>query len=158
MFLSTQFGSPPVFPSAWPYRYTYISFCGFSSPYVLRLMLAFSLPKSLGSSVAFDAMVSIATMALYIAYGLPIFFRVTLARKHFKPGPFSLGRYGLLVGWIAVFWVVTITVLFSLPVAFPVTLKNLNYTPIAASALVVFVLSSWFLSARHWFQGPATMK
>ncbi|KAG8366665.1 hypothetical protein BUALT_Bualt17G0103200 [Buddleja alternifolia] len=46
---------------------------------------------SLGSLVAFQAMVSIATIRLYIAYALPIFFRVTLAQRSFTPGPFNLG-------------------------------------------------------------------
>ncbi|KAM3330960.1 hypothetical protein ACQJBY_027207 [Aegilops geniculata] len=117
--------------------------------------LCMALP-SLGSLVAFQAMVSIATIGLYIAYALPIFFRVTLARKHFVPGPFNLGRYGVLVGWVAVLWVVTITVLFSLPVTYPVTKDTLNYTPVAVGGLFILVLTSWVLSARHWFKGPVT--
>ncbi|XP_010278618.1 PREDICTED: amino-acid permease BAT1 homolog isoform X2 [Nelumbo nucifera] len=111
---------------------------------------------SLGSLVAFQAMVSIATIGLYIAYALPIFFRVTLARKSFVPGPFNLGRYGVLVGWVAVLWVSTITVLFSLPVAYPVTKDTLNYTPVAVGGLLILTVSSWILSARHWFKGPIT--
>ncbi|KAL6615552.1 hypothetical protein ACP70R_037822 [Stipagrostis hirtigluma subsp. patula] len=79
----------------------------------------------------FQAMVSIATIGLYISYALPILFRVTLARKHFVPGPFNLGRYIVLVGWFAVLWVATITVLFSLPVTYPVTTDTLNSTPVA---------------------------
>ncbi|XP_004497031.1 amino-acid permease BAT1 homolog isoform X4 [Cicer arietinum] len=59
---------------------------------------------SLGSIVAFQAMVSIAVIGLYIAYALPIFFRVTLARKHFVAGPFNLGRYGIIIGLVAVIW------------------------------------------------------
>ncbi|XP_044488024.1 amino-acid permease BAT1-like [Mangifera indica] len=110
----------------------------------------------LGSIVAFQAMVSIATIGLYIAYALPIFFRVTLAHKSFTPGPFSLGRYGLLVGWVAVLWVVTISVLFSLPVAYPITSETLNYTPVAVGGLLVLTVSSWIFSARHWFKGPIT--
>ncbi|KAK7854302.1 amino-acid permease bat1 [Quercus suber] len=90
---------------------------------------------SLGSTVAFQAMVSIATIGLYIAYALPIFFRVTLAHKSFIPGPFNLGRYGILVGWIAVLWVATISVLFSLPVSYPITNETLNYTPVAVGCL-----------------------
>ncbi|XBI18066.1 hypothetical protein VPH35_059955 [Triticum aestivum] len=117
--------------------------------------LCMALP-SLGSLVAFQAMVSIATIGLYIAYALPIFFRVTLARKHFVPGPFNLGRYGVLVGWVAVLWVVTITVLFSLPVTYPVTKDTLNYTPVAVGGLFILVLTSWVVSARHWFKGPVT--
>lgn len=111
---------------------------------------------SLGSLVAFQAMVSIATIGLYIAYALPIFFRVTLARKSFTPGPFNLGRYGVLVGWIAVLWVVTISVLFSLPVSYPVSSQTLNYTPVAVSGLLILTVSSWVLSARFWFKGPIT--
>ncbi|WCJ24457.1 Amino-acid permease BAT1 [Euphorbia peplus] len=110
----------------------------------------------LGSAVAFQAMVSIATIGLYIAYALPIFFKVTLARKTFSPGPFSLGRYSEVVGWIAVLWVVTISVLFSLPVAYPITNETLNYTPVAVGGLLFLTVSFWVLSARHWFKGPIT--
>ncbi|KAJ0094831.1 hypothetical protein Patl1_15083 [Pistacia atlantica] len=110
----------------------------------------------LGSTVAFQAMVSIATIGLYIAYALPIFFRVTLARKSFIPGPFNLGRYGVLVGWVAVLWVATISVLFSLPVAYPITSETLNYTPVAVGGLLVLTISSWIFGARHWFRGPIT--
>ncbi|GAB2280027.1 Mitochondrial branched-chain amino acid (BCAA) aminotransferase [Dionaea muscipula] len=109
---------------------------------------------SLGSLVAFQAMASISTIGSYIAYGLPIFFRVTTARKSFVPGPFSLGRYGILVGWIAVLWVITISVLFSLPIAYPITASNLNYTPVVVGGLLLLSISSWILSGRHWFSGP----
>ncbi|PWZ11284.1 Amino-acid permease BAT1 [Zea mays] len=119
------------------------------------IALCMALP-SLGSLVAFQAMVSIATVGLYISYALPVLFRVTLARKCFVPGPFSLGRYGVMVGWVAVLWVATISVLFSLPVAYPVTKDTLNYTPVAVGGLFFLVIASWVLSARHWFTGPIT--
>lgn len=112
--------------------------------------------QSLKSLVAFQAMVSIATIGLYIAYALPIILRVTLARKSFCPGPFNLGRFGVLVGWIAVLWVATITVLFSLPVEYPVTKDTLNYTPVAVGGVFILTVSGWILSARHWFKGPIT--
>ncbi|CAK9273508.1 unnamed protein product [Sphagnum jensenii] len=113
----------------------------------------FALP-SLGSLVAFQAMVSIATIGLYISYALPIFFRITIARKTFVPGPFNLGRYSLFIGWVAVAWVVVITVLFCLPVAYPVNKSSLNYTPVAVGGVFVLVLLYWALSARRWFKGP----
>ncbi|CAJ1977475.1 unnamed protein product [Sphenostylis stenocarpa] len=109
---------------------------------------------SIGSIVAFEAMVSIAVISLHIAYALPIFFRVTLAQKHFVPGPFNLGRYAIIVGWAAVLWVVTICVLFSLPVSYPITIKTFNYTPIAVGCLVVLVVAYWILTANRWFKGP----
>lgn len=106
--------------------------------------------------MAFQAMVSIATIGLYIAYALPILFRVTLARNTFIPGPFNLGRYGIFVGWVAVLWVITISILFSLPVAYPITGETLNYTPVAVGGLLILTVSSWILRARHWFKGPTT--
>uniref|UniRef100_A0A0D6QS10 Amino acid permease/ SLC12A domain-containing protein n=1 Tax=Araucaria cunninghamii TaxID=56994 RepID=A0A0D6QS10_ARACU len=109
---------------------------------------------SLGSLVAFQAMVSIATIGLYIAYAFPILFRITFARRTFVRGPFHLGKLSLFIGWVAVLWVATITVLFSLPVAYPVTKDTLNYTPVAVGGLFVLTLGSWILHARHWFKGP----
>jgi hypothetical protein len=110
--------------------------------------------QSLGSQVAFQAMLSVATVGAYIAYGLPIFFRVTTARRSFVPGPFHLGKYGLLVGWVAVTWVALVTVLFSLPVAYPVAEDNFNYTPVFVGGVLLLSVASWVLHARFWFQGP----
>ncbi|TVU34714.1 hypothetical protein EJB05_16561 [Eragrostis curvula] len=123
----------------------------------LSVFLAFviALP-SLGSQVAFQAMVSVATTGLYIAYALPIFFRVTTARKSFVPGPFHLGRYSYIVGWISVTWVALLTVLFSLPVAYPVTQANFNYTPVAVGGVLLLSVGAWVVHARFWFQGPVT--
>eukprot|EP00252_Welwitschia_mirabilis_P006812 TRINITY_DN17714_c0_g2_i1.p1 TRINITY_DN17714_c0_g2~~TRINITY_DN17714_c0_g2_i1.p1 ORF type:complete len:104 (-),score=4.97 TRINITY_DN17714_c0_g2_i1:206-517(-) len=101
-------------------------------------------------------MVSIATISLYIAYALPILFRVTIGRKNFVQGPFNLGRFSLLVGWISILWVFIITILFSLPVAYPITRDTLNYTPIAVGGLFILTLGSWVIYGRHWFKGPVT--
>ncbi|OQU88189.1 amino-acid permease BAT1 homolog [Sorghum bicolor] len=111
---------------------------------------------SLGSQVAFQAMVSIATLGLYIAYALPILFRVTTARRSFVAGPFHLGRFGVAVGSVAVLWVALVTVLFCLPVAYPVTKETLNYTPVAVGGVLVLSLAAWVLHARFWFRGPIT--
>ncbi|CAO1940906.1 unnamed protein product [Urochloa humidicola] len=109
---------------------------------------------SLGSQVAFQAMVSITTLGLYISYALPIVFRVTTARKSFVPGPFHLGNYGVLVGSVAVFWVALVTVLFCLPVAYPVAKDNFNYTPVAVGGVLFLSAAAWVLHARFWFRGP----
>ncbi|KAG8053965.1 hypothetical protein GUJ93_ZPchr0001g31574 [Zizania palustris] len=112
---------------------------------------------SLGSQVAFQAMISIATLGMYIAYALPVFFRVTTGRRSFVPGPFHLGKYGVVVGWAGVAWVATVTVLFSLPVAYPVANKEtFNYTPVAVGGVLLLSVSAWVLHARFWFQGAIT--
>eukprot|EP00249_Psilotum_nudum_P017808 c26499_g1_i2 orf=146-1093(-) len=121
----------------------------------LSAFIAFMMAlTSLGSAVAFQAMVSIATVALYIAYAIPILLRVTLSCKAFKPGPFHLGCFSIFIGWVAVLWVATITVFFSVPVEYPIRIESLNYTPIAVGVVLVLVIGSWLSNARFWFRGP----
>uniref|UniRef100_A0A0E0CCV9 Amino acid permease/ SLC12A domain-containing protein n=1 Tax=Oryza meridionalis TaxID=40149 RepID=A0A0E0CCV9_9ORYZ len=123
----------------------------------LSVVVAFIMAlTSLGSQVAFQAMVSIATIGLCISYALPIFFRVTTARGSFVPGPFHLGKCGIVVGWAAVLWVAAVTVLFSLPVAYPVAEETFNYTPVAVGGVLLLTVGAWALRARFWFQGPIT--
>uniref|UniRef100_J3L7S0 Amino acid permease n=1 Tax=Oryza brachyantha TaxID=4533 RepID=J3L7S0_ORYBR len=59
----------------------------------LSVAMAFVMAlTSLGSQVAFQAMVSVTTLGLYIAYALPVFFRVTTARRSFVPGRSTSGE------------------------------------------------------------------
>ncbi|KAL3702105.1 hypothetical protein R1sor_020127 [Riccia sorocarpa] len=121
----------------------------------LSAAVAFAMAlTSLGSLVAFQAMVSITTIGLYIAYALPIFFKLTLGRKTFAPGHINLGPFSTFINWVAVLWVLTLVVLFSLPTIYPIEANTLNYTPIAVGILLLYALGYWFLSARHWFKGP----
>src|SRR5450756_1338273 len=68
----------------------------------------------LWSYVAYFAVVSIAVIGLYIAYLAPVFLR-RINDKAFKPGPYKLGWYGPIIGWIAIVWVVFICIVFMLP-------------------------------------------
>jgi len=59
----------------------------------LAAFLSFLLAlPSLGSTVAFAAATSIATIGLYISYGIPILVGV-IYQKEFVKGPFSLGKF-----------------------------------------------------------------
>lgn len=110
--------------------------------------------QSLGSIAAFQAMVSIATISMFIAYALPILCRITFARKIFMKGPFNLGSLGLFIGCVVVLWVVTITALFSLPASYPIIKDTLNYTLVAVGGLFIVTYGSWLLRASYWFKGP----
>jgi amino acid transporter len=107
----------------------------------LACTLAFILAlPALGSSVAFAAATSIATIGLYISYAIPI---AILAFDHSRflemRGPFNLGRASLPVAYVAMVsliissfsnradllfaeqgWVTFITIAFCLPTANPV--------------------------------------
>lgn len=108
----------------------------------------------LGSDVAFIAISSIGIIGLECSYILPIFLRLTVARRWFKKGPFHLGRFSLAVGWVGVFWGCFISVILVLPTYYPVTNKNLNYAAVMLVGTIALAMIAWVVSARKWFKGP----
>jgi amino acid permease (GABA permease) len=107
----------------------------------------------LWSPTAYGAITSIATIGLYIAYVIPTLLR-RLEGDRFVPGPWSLGRWSGVVGWLGVAWGVVICVLFMLPEVSPITAKTFNYAPIAVAIVLVIAGGWWAVSARKWFTGP----
>jgi len=107
----------------------------------------------LWNPAAYAAVTSIAVIGLYIAYVTPTFLRLRLG-ENFKRGPWHLGRWSYVVGWIAVTWVIIITVLFMLPQVGPITLTTFNYAVVAVLVVIGFAGIYWLVSARNWFTGP----
>src|SRR5438309_2349456 len=108
----------------------------------------------LWNPVAYAAVTSIAVIGLYIAYGIPILLRL-LAGEKFQRGPWHLGRWSYIVGWIAVIWIGFIAILFVLPQVAPgTTLQTFNYSIIAVAVVLLYSGGYWFLSAKNWFKGP----
>ncbi len=117
---------------------------------VLSIILA---SPALFSATAYFAVTSIAVIGLYIAYVVPVFLR--RINPEFTPGPWNLGRWSAVIGWIAVVWVVFICILFVLPPVAPVTVETFNYAPIAVLVVVVFAVVSWFVSGKkNFMNGP----
>jgi hypothetical protein len=138
----------------------------------LACFLSFCLGlPSLGSTVAFAAATSIATIGLYISYGMsralnnslhskvssrtaiPIALRVVYAKK-FVRGPFHLGRFSYPVAVVAVVWVAFIVIAFILPTENPVNSQTLNYSIVAVGIILTYSMGFWAISARKWFTGP----
>jgi amino acid permease (GABA permease) len=107
---------------------------------------------SLWNTTAYLAATSIAVIGLYIAYVAPVLLR--RLNPDFQPGPWNLGRWSPIVGWLSIIWVVVICVLFVLPTASPITSSNFNYTIVAVAVVVGLAAVWWFASARNWFTGP----
>ncbi|MEO6324323.1 MAG: amino acid permease, partial [Thermoanaerobaculia bacterium] len=103
-------------------------------------------------AAAFSVITSISTIALYLAYGIPVF--LNLRNKVRRKGefttketaPFSLGRWGKSLNVVAVVWIVFITIIFSLPP------NELVFWTMSAAGIVLAI--AWFAFARKWFAGP----
>ncbi len=111
---------------------------------------------SLGSSVAFAAATSIATIGLYISYGIPILIGL-VCHKSFTAmkGPFNLRAFSRPVAAAACLWIALITIIFCLPTVNPVTSQTFNYTAVAVGIIGVFSVGSWVVWAHRWFTGPS---
>jgi amino acid permease (GABA permease) len=105
------------------------------------------------NSYAYAAVISIAVIGLYVAYGIPIFLRLR-SGDSFQRGPWHLGRWSKPIGIIAVVWIVFISILFLLPTAFPISGTNFNYTPVAFLVVLGGTTIWWVVSANRWFKGP----
>ncbi|HEY5822364.1 MAG TPA: amino acid permease [Propionibacteriaceae bacterium] len=117
---------------------------------VLSIILA---SPALVSTTAYFAVTSIAVIGLYIAYVIPVLLR--RLNPEFKPGPWNLGRWSPLIGWVAVVWVVIICILFVLPPVAPVTSETFNYAPIAVLVVLIFSFVSWHVSGKKNFMQGA---
>lgn len=91
--------------------------------------------------------VSIATIALYLSYIIPIATRLIQGLRGHKAriGPWSLGKYSTFVSVLAVIWVGFITVIFTLP---PNTMAG-QYMGICTLILIAM----WFGFVRNKFKG-----
>ena len=70
--------------------------------------------------------ISSSVIGLYTSYAVPIFLRITTGRSRFTPGPFSLGRWAVSVGTIAVAWVAYIVVLLFFPLGQNTTAQGMS--------------------------------
>jgi len=106
------------------------------------------------SGAALASLAGASVIGLYTSYAAPIFLRITTGRSSFAPGPFSLGRWAVPVGIIAVSWVAYIVVLLFFPAGQTTTAQGMNYSVVIIMGVFIFASLSWVLSARHWFIGP----
>ena len=111
----------------------------------------------LTNPTALGALFSLTATGLYSSYLIPILLRVTVSRNSFQPAEFNLGKYSIFVGWISILWCLFMIIVLCLPQDTPITINNMNYSPIALGIVLVGAWFSWVVSARFWFKGTFNM-
>ncbi|KAG6381802.1 amino acid permease-domain-containing protein [Boletus reticuloceps] len=92
--------------------------------------------------------------ACTVSYATPIFLRITSGRNALSPGFFTLGRWYLPVGIVAVSWVAFIVVLLLFPPSQMTSAQGMNYAVVIIMGVFIFASISWVVSAHKWFHGP----
>ncbi|KAJ5898701.1 hypothetical protein N7504_008989 [Penicillium tannophilum] len=107
----------------------------------------------LGSSTAFNSMMSSAVTINNLAYVVPILTNVLLRRRTMHRGPFSMGQFtGMTVNIIAVLWLVFAIVFFSFPFEMPATVSNMNYTCVVVGGCLIIELAWWIIAGKKYSQ------
>lgn len=104
---------------------------------------------NLGSTSAFTAFVSVGVIALAVAYAMPIFFSLLHGRAEVQKAPWNCGRIiGTVVNCLALMWIGFELVLFSMPMALPVTAVTMNYASVVFVGFLTISAIWYFVHAR----------
>jgi amino acid transporter len=117
----------------------------------------------LGSSTAFNAVLSMAILGMYASYFSPILFMLLYGRRSSSPiirglgsGPVNLGKgWGPVVNIAAVLWLVLAMVFSTFPTVEPVTPVNMNYCVVVTMGwMVIGAVYYYLLGGKRHFTGP----
>ncbi|KAL3444828.1 amino acid transporter [Aspergillus insuetus] len=111
---------------------------------------------NIGSTTAFNAIVSLSVVSLYISYLIPIILhlvrRVTGPQLHY--GPFTLGRrLGPVLNILGVVYSTVIVVFLFFPPYQPVTPENMNYACVVFGAVLGCSGVVWVVRGRTVYEG-----
>ncbi|RDW95297.1 choline transport protein [Coleophoma crateriformis] len=111
---------------------------------------------SLGSSSAFNAIISASVVALGITYAIPPAINCLRGRTQLPESrAFKLPAW---LGWtcnlIGIAYTIVTTVLFLFPESLPTTGSNMNYAVVAFGVVLVISVVQWIIDGRHTYKGP----
>lgn len=108
-----------------------------------------------GTYIAFSAITSLSSMAMYLSYAI-VLACVLHARltKGIEFGEWNLGKLGMPVNSVALAYTVYAFVFLPFPNYLPVTAANMNYSGPVLAAVLVGAVTLWFARAKKHWDGP----
>ena len=110
----------------------------------------------LGSSTAFNAIISLTSIGLHISYILPIGF-IMLRKIRGPPvafGPFNLGKWDIPINLFSLVYLFFVIIWMPFPTELPVTAANMNYAGPIMLAVIIGGVIDWFISGHKRFDFP----
>lgn len=99
---------------------------------------------SIGSTTAMNAILGAANLCLLSAF--TIVFGLLLYRGRAMLDPerwFNLGRWGDLIVWVSLMWIIFISVMFCFPLYLPITAQAMNWTSVVFAGVLVLAEAYW---------------
>ncbi|KAK7931777.1 hypothetical protein PG985_002489 [Apiospora marii] len=112
----------------------------------------------LGNTTAFNAILSMSIISMYLSYMLPIAYMLFGGRERLDPhllGPFKLGRgLGRALNVVSLVWMTVAIVFSTFPTAMPVTPENMNYSIVVLAGWLLWGVLYYAFSGRHKYDVP----
>ncbi|KAB8263311.1 amino acid/polyamine transporter I [Aspergillus pseudonomiae] len=111
----------------------------------------------IGSTAAFNAILSLSTLGLYISYLIPLIllvFKRFAAPQDIPQGTFTLGKWGLPMNLLAILFATYFVIFLPFPSTLPVTAENMNYAGPVLGFVMLFACGDWIVRGRHKWEGP----
>jgi choline transport protein len=121
---------------------------------ILQLLLGFIY---LGSTTAFNAILSMSIIGMYLSYALPIMYMLFYGRssRTYLPGPFNLNAtMGKLLNVAALLWLIVAIFFSTWPNFYPVTAANMNYSTVVLAGWVAVGAVYYAVAGRKKYEGP----
>ncbi|ELU40122.1 APC amino acid permease [Rhizoctonia solani AG-1 IA] len=100
----------------------------------------------------------VAIMAVF-SYIIPIGARFVFKQDKFRPGPFTLGPFGLPVATIAITFMTFVTIILLFPSRPTPGFSDMNYATVVMGAVMIGSVV-WYYFPKyggiHWFEGPVS--
>ncbi|BCS28349.1 uncharacterized protein APUU_61397S [Aspergillus puulaauensis] len=113
---------------------------------------------NIGSTTAFNAIISLAVLGLHVSYLVPValmlWHRLSSRRTSLVYGPWRLGRLGVPVNIVSVVYLSYTTMFMVFPPYQPVTAENMNYSSLILGAVLIFSAVYWAWKGRREYTGP----
>ncbi|OCL09436.1 amino acid transporter [Glonium stellatum] len=110
----------------------------------------------IASATAFNALISLQTLALHVSYFIPILFMAIRKVRGPPPpyGPFKLGRIGLATNVFALAYLIFVILWMPWPSVLPVTGSTMNYAGPLVGFVILAALVDWMFGGRKRFEVP----
>lgn len=112
----------------------------------------------IGNTTAFNAVLSMAIIGMYLSYALPIGYMLFRGRKVLYAndyGKFKLGKtLGPAMNVVSLIWMAVVVVFSTFPTMMPVTAQTMNYSTVVLAGWVLFGVVYYFAYGRDKYLVP----
>lgn len=110
----------------------------------------------LGSSTAFNAIITACITLLLISYSIPTACLLANGRNRVKKGPFWLGKIGLICNIMTIVWTLFCLIFLSLPYILPVTKASMNYVSVVYVTIAIYIFIYWVFRKKYIICGDGS--